>query len=135
MKTPKSKRIKKRACGIAAAVFVLLMLCAGRYMYITRYKTTDIASSASADNRYEVVFLNVGEPDFPFGSTHARIVLKQGKKTVSKQNVDILNDGKMLCAENWNVVWRENGAAVTLSGEEQEDAVYVFCFDGTVETE
>ncbi len=65
MKTPKSKRIKKRACGIAAAVFILLMLC----------------------------------------------------------------------TENWNVVWRENGAAVTLSGEEQEDAVYVFCFDGTVEKE
>ena len=71
--------IKKRGIqiflGIAAWSWVLIALASGLLLYNINYKTTDIDVSESPDGAYELHFQQIGEPDWPFGSTHARLVL------------------------------------------------------------
>ena len=50
----------------------------------------------SPDGEYKIVFQAVGEPDWPFGPSHARIVLKHNGDTVAKRRYDVANDGGVL---------------------------------------
>jgi len=80
-----------------------------------------------------VVFQSVGEPDFPFGYSHARLVLKNGENTISNYRFDVANDGGTLGQENWSADWEETCVKVTISGEEQSDELIRMYFDGRVE--
>lgn len=80
----KAKKIIKWGCGIVAVLFAAVLLLVGSFVYVTKHKITDIDSSISDDGQYEVLFQNVGEPDWPFGDSHARIVLKRDNKTITK---------------------------------------------------
>ena len=126
----KTKTIIKTVCAVVAVILLAALVLVGRFIYVTEYKITDIDSSFSDDGRHEVLFQAVGEPDFPFGATHARIVLKNGHKTVAKYKFDVANDGAVLFPCNWSVSWEEDRVDVTVSGEEQNDIVYIFYFDG-----
>lgn len=128
----KSKKIIIRVCCVAAVILAALLLLAGIFTYVTRYKITDVDHSSSDDGQYEVIFQAVGEPDFPFGDSHARIVLKHNGGIITKHKFDVANDGAILYPENWSVHWDENCVKVIISGEEQPDDLYTCFFDGTV---
>lgn len=128
------KILKILGMGFLAMVALLVLLW-GNFTYVTTYKITDIDTSASPDGTYELVFQAVGEPDFPFGASHAQIVLKQGNRVVSKRKFDVANDGATLWPENWTVQWQEDCARVLVHGEEQNDALYIFYFNGITESE
>ena len=125
-----------KALKIILTIFLclaaILALLVGGLTYVTRYKITDIDASASPNGEYELLFQNVGEPDWPFGYSHARFVLKQGDKTITKYRFDVANDGGTLWADNWDVSWEADCARVIISGEEQPDILYTLYFDGTV---
>lgn len=131
----KAKKNIKWGCGIAAVILAALLLLIGSFIYATRYRITDIDAATSPDGTYEIVFQAVGEPDWPFGYSHARIVLKRNGETVIKHKFDVANDGGVLHPENWSVRWEENCVKVTIAGEEQPDAFYTYFFDGTVRHE
>lgn len=133
----KMSRTKKANIWIIVISAALLCVAApaGRYVYVTEYKITDIGSSVSPGGEYEIWYQNVGEPDFPFGQAHARLVLRQGRKTVAKQSFDVANDGGMPTDEQWDVQWKVDRAEVTVSGEEQPDHLYVLYFDGSAVSE
>lgn len=97
------------------------------------YKTTDIDVSESPDGAYELHFQQIGEPDWPFGSTHARLVLESNGKTVTTCSFDIANDGKNLGPENWETTWGSDHASATIFGEEQSDYRYNLSLDGEIE--
>lgn len=105
--------IKKRGIqiflGIAAWSWVLIALASGLLLYNINYKTTDIDVSESPDGAYELHFQQIGEPDWPFGSTHARLVLESNGKTVTTCSFDIANDGKTLVLKTGKLY----GAATT----------------------
>ena len=101
----------------------------GSYVYVTKYKITDIDSSVSPDGKYEVLFQSVGDPDWPFGHSHARITLKQDDKTIKQFKLDVANDGGVLHPENWHVSWDDTCVIITISGEEQDDALYTLYYD------
>ena len=126
----KAKPVFKIILGTVAVLIIAALVLIGSYIYVSKYKITDISSSVSSDGLYEVVFQSVGEPDFPFGATHARIVLKSGNKTVTKYYFDVSNDGGILYPYNWSVEWEKDRADVTVSGDEQDDMLYIFYFDG-----
>lgn len=42
------------------------------------------------------MYQSVGEPDWPFGYSHARFVLKHDGSTVTKYKFDVANDGGIL---------------------------------------
>ena len=106
-----------------------LLLLTGSYVYVTKYKITDIDSSVSPDGKYEVLFQSVGDPDWPFGHSHARITLKQDDKTMEQFKLDVANDGGVLHPENWHVSWDDTCVIITISGEEQDDALYTLYYD------
>ena len=128
------KLLKKILLVLACITLPFVLLCGG-CTYATRYKITPIDSSLSPDGEHTLIFQAVGEPDFPFGLSHARVVLKEGKRTVTKRKIDVANDGGMLHEDSWRVQWRERDVRVILSGEEQPDRLYTFGFDGQVDAE
>ena len=67
---------------IIACILVMVVLLPLDYVrYKTRYETEQISTSMSPDGDYELVIYSVGEPDFPFGAAHGRLVLKGKEKT------------------------------------------------------
>ena len=72
-------------------------------------------------------------PDWPFGYTHARLVLKNGKRVIIKQTFDIADDGAKATINSWNVDWKDTSVEVVISGTEQDDVLYVLKFDGSVD--
>lgn len=129
--------IKKRGIqiflGIAAWTWVLIALASGLLLYSINYKTTDIDVSESPDGTHELHFQQIGDPDWPFGSAHARLTLESNGKTVATCSFDIANDGKNLGPENWEATWGNNHASATIFGEEQNDFHYNLGFDGKIE--
>lgn len=109
-----------------------LALLLGSFIYITEYKVSDIDSEISADGNHEIIFQAVGEPDWPFGYSHARLVLKDKNRVISKYKIEVANDGGTLYPENWNVSWQDSCVQIIIYGEEQDDGLYTLYFDGTV---
>ena len=72
----KAKKTIKWGCAAAAVLFAAALLLLVSFVYVTRYKNV----SVSDDGRYEVLYQSVGEPDWPFGFSHARLVLKRDGK-------------------------------------------------------
>lgn len=131
----KTKKTKKWICGIFAVLLAAVLLLIGGFVYVTKYKIADIDSSISDDGQYELMFQSVGEPDWPFGYSHARIVLKEGNKAVTKCKFDVANDGGILWPENWTVTWQDSCVMTVISGEEQSDILYTFYYDGIMDVE
>lgn len=77
-------RIKKTAIktflGIAGGIWMFFALICGWFVYETDYKIVNVDSSESPDGIHKLYFQQVGEPDWPFGYTHARLVLKTGER-------------------------------------------------------
>lgn len=119
--------------GITAWAWVLIALASGLLLYNISYKTTDIDVSESPDGTHELHFQQIGEPDWPFGSTHAHLALENNGKTVATCSFDIANDGKNLGPENWEATWTNNHASATIFGEEQNDFRCNLGFDGEIE--
>jgi bla regulator protein BlaR1 len=111
------------------AIFILF------YTYTTEYKKTTRDTSHSPDGTYQLTLQAVGDPDWPFGSSSGRLILKEGKETISETDFELHNDGKTIGMEDWRVAWYEDYVEVTLSGEEQDDNQIVLQFDGTMESE
>ena len=122
--------MKKAFIVLLCIVGTLALLC-GSFIYAARYKTTDIDALISPDGVHKIIFQAVGEPEWPFGNTPARIVVKAEDKTVTKYDFDVANDGKTLCPENWVVEWQDACVQAVISGEEQNDTKYTFYFDRT----
>lgn len=101
--------------------------------YATKYKITIIESSVSVNEDYELLFQSVGEADWPFGNSHARLVLKNKGKDIIKYKFVVANDGKNLCSDNWKVTWNDDSVDVLIIGEEQKDTLYSLTFDGDVQ--
>lgn len=127
------KMLKWIAISLAVVMFALA-LWMGWFIYVTEYRITDIDTDISPDGQYALQFQAVGEPDFPFGDSHARIVLKRGNTILAKTGtLDVANDGGTLAKGNWDTEWKDDRAIVTLHGEEQPDAFVVLYFDGSIE--
>ena len=120
-----------RILFVTGIVFVCLVM---GIIYITKYKIHEIDSSVSPIGSYELKFQQVGDPDFPFGHTHVRLLLKDGKQTVSKHRFDVANDGGNMNLGLWNVTWKDGFVEAVISGEEQQDYQVMLYFDGDIET-
>ena len=128
MKNPrKSIMLVLAAFGIAAVVLL-------GFLYITRYKTSDVDTARSENGKYEAVLQAVGEPGWPFGSAPGRLILKEEGETISKTDIEIANDGGPVSEKNWRVIWGEDHVEIILSGGEQYDELVTMYYDGGVES-
>lgn len=124
------KPVARIVLGILGTVSLLIVILVGSLTYITSYKVNNVDSSVSSDGKFELLFQQIGDPDFPFGYTHTRLVLKEGSETIAKYSFDVANDGGNVSSKSWQVTWRENCVEAVISGEEQNDIQYILYFDG-----
>ena len=113
---------------MVALFSILIMLLAGGFIYRTRYRLHDVASYTSPDGKYELLFQQVGDADWPFGHTHARLVLKDGSEMIEKCSFDIANDGANAGPDQCRVTWKETYVEAVISGEEQDDERHILCY-------
>lgn len=123
------KRILKIILVVAGSLLFICAVGIGAFIYTTEYRISDVATFSSEDNQYKVTFQMVGDPDWPFGDTTARVkVMKlneNGKEVLlEKFTTTVSNDGKTLGTENCYVKWQSEKVLIILTGEEQEDATY-----------
>lgn len=120
--------------GTLAFFNILIMILAGSFTYTTRYKIHDVASYTSPDGKYDLLFQQVGDPDWPFGHTHARLVLKGEAETIAKYSFDIADDGANACSDLCRVTWKDTQVEAVISGKEQNDNQYILFFDGKTDS-
>lgn len=106
----------------------------GSFTYTTKYKIHDVASYTSPDGKYELLFQQVGDPDWPFGHTHARLVLQDEAGTIAKYSFDIADDGANASSDLCQVTWKATQVEAVISGEEQNDNQYILYFNGKTES-
>ena len=70
----------KKAVKIFAAfvgiIFCLFLVMVGGFWYRTKYRYTDIETQISPDERCRITLQMKGEPEWPFGSTYGRIIVR-----------------------------------------------------------
>ena len=132
------KEIKKPTVrvifGMVAFFNILIMILAGSITYTTKYKIHEVASYNSPDGKYELLFQQVGDPDWPFGHTHARLVLTDESGTIGKCSFDIADDGGNACPDQCQVTWKDTYVEAVISGKEQDDNQYILYFDGKTDS-
>lgn len=127
------KKIMKLISGFVAAVFIIIAVIWGSFVYRSDYKITEADTSVSPDGTYELVLQAVGEADFPFGPASGQLILKEGKNEIVKAEFELFDDGRNIRSSIWEVSWHEDCAKVILSGEEQIDEQIILYFDGRKE--
>ncbi len=129
-----SKTMTKKAIRIAftfVCTFTgILLIILFVIKYETSWKITTVGREDSPDGNYSLVFQSVGEPDWPFGASHAKVTLRDGDRIIKSFREDIADDGGQFCSDNYSVEWMKYGVVVTFKGSEQpEKEVQVF-YDG-----
>ncbi|WP_277935465.1 hypothetical protein [Parablautia muri] len=124
------KKIIKFILGFVAAVFIIIAVLWGSFVYVSDYKITEADTSVSPDGDHELVLQAVGEADFPFGSASGRLILYEGKSRISKADFELFDDGGCIRSSIWEVTWHEDYVEVILSGDEQIDEQIILYFDG-----
>lgn len=128
------KKILRWLMGILLATILFGSLLLGSFIYLTKYKMTTIDRSISPNGVYTLEFKSVGEPDWPFGDSHAQIILKKRKAVIDKTKIAIANDGKSLSKANWSVDWKQAYVIVTIVGEEQPEQSVTLHFEEKTNT-
>ena len=123
-------KIPKYVVIIAGILVMVVLLPLGYVRYKTRYEAEQISTSTSPDGDYELVIYSVGDPDFPFGAAHGRLVLKGKEKTVAYRSFEVANDGARFDESDLKTTWYIDRVEVVVSGAEQRDELVTLRFNG-----
>lgn len=123
-------KIPKYVVIIVGILVMVVLLPLGYVRYKTRYEAEQISTSTSPDGDYELVIYSVGEPDFPFGAAHGRLVLKGKEKTVAYRSFEVANDGARFYDGDLETTWYGDRVEVVVSGSEQRDELVTLSFNG-----
>ena len=123
-------KIPKYVVIIACILVMVVLLPLGYVRYKTRYEAEQISVSTSPDGDYELVIYSVGDPDFPFGAAHGRLVLKGKEKTVAYRSFEVANDGARFDESDLKTTWYIDRVEVVVSGSEQRDELVTMRFNG-----
>lgn len=118
------KKTVKRILAIVLVVLIAAALVVGSIIYVRDYRKTKVFTSVSGTNSMTVYM--VGEPDFPYGKTDCRLVLKTKGKDTVKEDFPVANDGAVVTEENFSVEWKDNSVRLRVTGSEQEITSYVY---------
>ena len=115
------KKIIKTIIGTVLVLAAMILLLLLLFKYEMSWKITNVGVEESPDKRYSVLFQAVGEADWPFGYSHAKVTVKDGKKTIESFREDIADDGGQFRPDNYSVEWMKYGVIITFMGSEQPD--------------
>lgn len=83
------------------------------------------------ENGYTLIFQQLGDPQWPFGSTEVRLILKnQQGKIINKYDTSIQDDGANAGERNIaSVEWFEDRVIVILCASEMENREIIISFE------
>lgn len=119
------KLIKRALIGTGAALFLVGIL-AIFFLYQIRWKGTEAGKAQREAGRHQVTFQMIGEPEWPFGRTKIRALVRDTQKSKADQEINtyIHNGGGAFREGNWKVEWQGDAVEITLMGSEQADEVF-----------
>lgn len=117
---------------IAVFLILLFLLLIGSFHYRVNYAKTEVITSVSDDGKHTLTVYMIGEPDWPFGSTHCRFDLRNGNKRIVKEPFSIHDDGVAASENNFAITWREDRVEILVTASEQPDEMCIIYFDGMV---
>ena len=107
---------------------IILMLVTGYLAFKIAYEKTELFREASPNGDFTVVVQRRGMIDWPVGEDHLRVYLKNNEGSSYFHMAflaDVANNG---APAGYKVEWLDDAAKITLSGNEQPDAVYILPF-------
>lgn len=112
---------------IIVLIIISIIIAIDGFTSHRKIRLIDIVSYTSSDEVYNVSFQMIGEPDWPFGATTARVKVINNKnhKNIKDFTVQVYDDGANLRNENCHVGWTDDSVIITLTGSEQNDDVYI----------
>ena len=113
-------------CVFAGFLLIFLLLV----KYEMSWKITNVGLEESPDGRYSILFQSVGEADWPFGYSHAKVTLRNGDRIIKSFREDIADDGGQFRPDNYSVEWMKYGVVITFMGSEQPDREIELFYDG-----
>ena len=125
---------KSKIILIVVLVLAIILSFPAVFIYKTQYKKTEIITNSNTNDSHKLIVYEIGEPDFPFGAAHCRFDLNDGNKKISSLSFDVYNDGGWALKENFIVKWNDDGAEISVNGEEQEEHTYYLYFNGETES-
>ena len=83
----------------------------------------EIATYNSPDGEYSLVFEQMGDPAWPFGSTDVRLTLKEHNgKIIERVSTQIQDDGAKASEHNIaSISWNDDAVIVVLRASEMKD--------------
>lgn len=118
------KKTVKRILTIVLVVLVAAAVVVGSIIYVRDYRKTKVFTSQSGSSTMTVYM--VGEPDFPYGKTECRLVLRTKGKDTVKEDFSVANDGAVVTEDNFEVEWRDNSVRLRVTGSEMEITSFVY---------
>lgn len=91
--------------------------------YKVAYRRTEVLSSSNGE--YNISIYMIGEPQFPYGCTKWGFSLYSGRRKIREEAHSLLNDGKIVRAENFLVIWDDDAVEIVASGSEEDDIRFV----------
>ena len=119
--------------GILVLFLLMVGIAAGAFLYKIKYETKTIDEFSTFDGKYTLTIEQVGEPDWPFGYTHCRFVLRQGEDVITTYAFDLADDGANAGSSNFELYFLTDSAQIFVNASEQEKKVYRLYFDGKTE--
>lgn len=127
-------RIHKTITIILTSLLILGVILIGTFALwwngaFNKFDVRDIVSYE--ENGYTLIFQQLGDPQWPFGSTDVRLLLKnQQGKVISKYDTSIQDDGANAGERNIaSVEWFQDRVIVILCASEMEDREIIISFE------
>lgn len=109
---------------VVALIIVMYLLCAASWHGVFDQKEIkEIATYNSPDGEYSLVFEQIGDPAWPYGSTDVRLTLKyHNGKMIDRVSTQIQNDGCNAGEHSVaSVSWNDDTVVVVLCGSEMQN--------------
>ena len=129
----KEHKIISIIIGIIVLFLLMVGITAGAFLYKIKYEKKTIDEFSTFDGKYQLTIEQIGEPDWPFGYTHCRFVLKQGEDVITSYSFDLADDGANASSSNFELYFLTDSAQIFVNASEQEKKVYRLYFDGKTE--
>lgn len=119
---------------IIGSIFAGLLLTAAVALMFFNYKTNHARTEIErvSENGYELIILEIGEPDFPFGATHCAFKLTKDGRKITFYRFDVADDGARAQPELFETRWFADRVEITVTASEQEVIHYQLFFNGGV---
>ena len=124
------KKVIRIALTILCTFVGILLIFLLMLKYEMSWKITKVGLEQSPDGRYSVLFQSVGEADWPFGYSHAKVTVREGDRVIKTFREDIADDGGQFRPDNYFVKWMKYGVVITFMGSEQPDREAEIFYDG-----